>query len=156
MGESAAVKLAAKDRLLYGEENTHEILSNQWIPLTAKCTIKEKVRLSGLFDKKCGGGVIAHINIENEFPTEEAAWDMLNYLAKNKVIYFAFNSKINECEHHHGFVGSDTCPECGGPVIDTYQRIVGYLVPSRNYSSARKKEFSKRQWYEIGQLSDNI
>lgn len=155
-GESAAVKLAAKDRLLYGEENTHEILSNQWIPLTAKCTIKEKVRLSGLFDKKCGGGVIAHINIENEFPTEEAAWDMLNYLAKNKVIYFAFNSKINECEHHHGFVGSDTCPECGGPVIDTYQRIVGYLVPSRNYSSARKKEFSKRQWYEIGQLSDNI
>lgn len=155
-GESAAVKLAAKDRLLYGEEKTHEILSNQWIPLTAKCTIKEKVRLSGLFDKKCGGGVIAHINIENEFPTEEAAWDMLNYLAKNKVIYFAFNSKINECEHHHGFVGSDTCPECGGPVIDTYQRIVGYLVPSRNYSSARKKEFSKRQWYEIGQLSDNI
>ena len=151
-GESAAVKLAAKDRLLYGEEKTHEILSNQWIPLTAKCTIKEKVRLSGLFDKKCGGGVIAHINIENEFPTEEAAWDMLNYLAKNKVIYFAFNSKINECEHHHGFVGSDTCPECG----DTYQRIVGYLVPSRNYSSARKKEFSKRQWYEIGQLSDNI
>ena len=155
-GESAAVKLAAKDRLLYGEENTHEILSNQWIPLTAKCTIKEKVRLSGLFDKKCGGGVIAHINIENEFPTEEAAWDMLNYLAKNKVIYFAFNSKINECEHHHGFVGTDTCPECGGSVIDTYQRIVGYLVPSRNYSSARKKEFSKRQWYEIGQLSDNI
>lgn len=155
-GESAAVKLAAKDRLLYGEEKTHEILSNQWIPLTAKCTIKEKVRLSGLFDKKCGGGVIAHINIENEFPTEEAAWDMLNYLAKNKVIYFAFNSKINECEHHHGFVGTDTCPECGGPVIDTYQRIVGYLVPSRNYSSARKKEFSKRQWYEIGQLSDNI
>lgn len=155
-GESAAVKLAAKDRLLYGEENTHEILSNQWIPLTAKCTIKEKVRLSGLFDKKCGGGVIAHINIENEFPTEEAAWDMLNYLAKNKVIYFAFNSKINECEHHHGFVGTDICPECGGPVIDTYQRIVGYLVPSRNYSSARKKEFSKRQWYEIGQLSDNI
>lgn len=155
-GESAAVKLAAKDRLLYGEEKTHEILSNQWIPLTAKCTIKEKVRLSGLFDKKCGGGVIAHINIENEFPTEEAAWDMLNYLAKNKVIYFAFNSKINECEHHHGFVGTDICPECGGPVIDTYQRIVGYLVPSRNYSSARKKEFSKRQWYEIGQLSDNI
>lgn len=155
-GESAAVKLAAKDRLIFGEEKTHEILSNQWIPLTAKCTIKEKVRLSSLFDKKCGGGVISHINIESEFPTEESAWKMLNYLAKNKVIYFAFNSKINECENHHGFVGSSTCPECGGKIIDTYQRIVGYLVPSRNYSSARKKEFNKRQWYEIGQMSDNI
>ena len=155
-GESAAVKLAAKDRLIFGKEKTHEILSNQWIPLTAKCTIKEKVRLSSLFDKKCGGGVISHINIESEFPTEESAWKMLNYLAKNKVIYFAFNSKINECENHHGFVGSSTCPECGGKIIDTYQRIVGYLVPSRNYSSARKKEFNKRQWYEIGQLSDNL
>lgn len=124
-GESAAVKLAAKDRLIFGEEKTHEILSNQWIPLTAKCSLKEKTRLSGLFDKKCGGGVIAHINIESEFPNEESAWDMLNYLAKNKVIYFAFNSKINECENHHGFVGSNICPECGGKIIDTYQRIVG-------------------------------
>lgn len=124
-GESAAVKLAVKDKLYFGEEKTHEILSNQWIPLTAKCTLKEKIRLSGLFDKKCGGGVISHINIENEFPTEESAWKMLNYLAKNKVIYFAFNSKINECENHHGFVGTNICPECGGRVIDTYQRIVG-------------------------------
>ena len=155
-GESAAVKLAAKDRLIFGEEKTHEILSNQWIPLTAKCSLKEKTRLSGLFDKKCGGGVISHINIESEFPNEESAWDMLNYLAKNKVIYFAFNSKINECENHHGFVGSNICPECGGKIIDTYQRIVGYLVPSRNYSTPRKKEFGKRQWYEIGQLIDTI
>lgn len=155
-GESAAVKLAAKDRLVFGEEKTHEILSNQWIPLTAKCSIQEKTRLSGLFDKKCGGGVISHINIESEFPNEEVAWKMLNYLAKNNVIYFAFNSRINECENHHGFVGSNICPECGGKIIDTYQRIVGYLVPSRNYSSARKREFSNRRWYEIGQMSDNI
>jgi len=153
-GESAAIKLAAKDRLIFGEEKTHEILSNQWIPLTAKCSIQEKTRLSGLFDKKCGGGVISHINIESEFPNEESAWKMLNYLAKNNVIYFAFNSKINECENHHGFVGSNICPECGGKIIDTYQRIVGYLVPSRNYSSARKKEFSNREWYRIGQMTD--
>ena len=156
MGESAAVKLAMKDRLIFGEEKTHEILSNQWIPLTAKCSIQEKTRLSGLFDKKCGGGVIAHINIESEFPNEESAWKMLNYLAKNNVIYFAFNSKINECEKHHGFVGSDICPECGGKIIDTYQRIVGYLVPSRNYSSPRKKETSNRVCYEVGQMLDNI
>ena len=155
-GESAAVKLAAKDRLFFGGSKCHDILSNQWIPLAAKCTIQEKVRLSGLFDKRCGGGVIAHINLESEFPNEETAWKMLNYLAKNNVIYFAFNTKINECEHHHGFVGSKTCPECGGEVIDTYQRIVGYLVPSRNYSKERKIEFSKRNWYNIGNMIDTI
>lgn len=156
MGESAAVKLAVKDRLIFGEEKTHEILSNQWIPLTQKCTIQEKVRLSKLFDRRCGGGVISHINIEGQFASEESAWKMLNYLAENKVIYFAFNSKINECENHHGFIGTDRCPECGGKIIDTYQRIVGYLVPSRNYSAARKKEFSERKWYDIGNMTDSI
>lgn len=155
-GESAAVKLAAKDRLYYAHPKCHEILSNQWIPLTEKCTIEEKARLSGLFDKRCGGGVIAHINIESEFPTEESAWDMLNYLASHNVIYFAFNSRINECANHHGFVGTKICPECGGEVIDTYQRIVGYLVPTRSYSAARKKEFGKRQWYNIGNMIDTI
>lgn len=156
-GESAAVKLAAKDRLYYGAGKTHEILSNQWIPLTAKCTIQEKARLSGLFDKRCGGGVISHINIESEFPTEESAWDMLNYLAENNVIYFAFNSRINECENHHGSVGSkDECPHCGAKIIDTYQRIVGYLVPSRTYSAPRRKEFSHRHWYNIGNMIDSI
>ncbi len=153
-GESAAVKLAAKDRLYFGGQKTHTILSNQWIPLTERCTLQEKVRLSGLFDKKCGGGVISHINLEANFPNEESAWKMLNYLASQKVIYFAFNTRINECENHHGFVGSNTCPHCGGKVIDTYQRIVGYLVPSRNYSKARKEEFSQRRWYEIGNMTD--
>ena len=155
-GEAAAVKLAAKDRLYFGNSKCHEILSNQWIPLTEKCTIEEKVRLSGLFDKRCGGGVISHINIETEFPTEETAWKMLNYLASHNVIYFAFNTRINECTNHHGFVGTNICPECGGRVIDTYQRIVGYLVPTRSYSAARKKEFNKREWYNIGNMIDKI
>ena len=156
MGESAAVKLAAKDRLIFGKEKTHEILSNQWIPLTQKCTLQEKVRLSGLFDKRCGGGCIAHIQLDGQFPNENTAWKMLNYLAEKNMIYFAFNSKINECENHHGFIGGKTCPECGGKIIDTYQRIVGYLVPSRNYSAARKEEFSQRQWYDIGNMIDSI
>ena len=39
------------------------------------------------------------------------------------------------------------CPVCGEPVFDTYQRIVGYLVPSRAYSKDRFREFNTRQWY---------
>ena len=54
---------------------------------------------------------------------------MLNNIAESGVIYFAFNTKINECINHHGFVGTDVCPECGNGVHDTYQRIVGFLEP---------------------------
>ena len=144
--ERAAVILCQKDNALY-DMNDKFIYSNQWIPLSAKCTIQEKLRLCSILDEKCSGGSIAHINLESNFPSTDAAWDMLNKIALSGVIYFAFNTRINECKNHHGFVGTDHCPVCGEPVFDTYQRIVGYLVPSRAYSKDRFREFTTRQWY---------
>ena len=145
--ERAAVILCQKDNLLYNR-NENFIYSNQWIPLTTKCTIEEKLRLSAILDVQCGGGAIAHINLESNFPNKDVAWDMLNRIAQSGVIYFAFNTRLNECKNHHGFVGTDICPTCGEGVADTYQRIVGYLVPTRNYSKDRFKEFSARKWYK--------
>ena len=149
--EQAAVKLCAKDNALY---DVHEdfIYSNQWIPLTQKCTINEKVRTAAILDNKCSGGAIAHINIDNNFANSDMAWDMLNYIASQGVIYFCFNTKINVCKNHHGFVNSQICPECGESVADTYQRVVGFLTPSKSYSKDRFREFSARQWYDTAQM----
>ena len=77
---------------------------------------------------------------------------MLNTIAKSGVIYFAFNTRINECKNHHGFIGTDICPNCGEGVYDTYQRVVGFLVPSRAYSKDRFKEFTARKWYDYAHL----
>lgn len=148
--ERAAVILCQKDNVLY-DMNDKFIYSNQWIPLSAKCTIQEKLRLCSILDEKCSGGSIAHINLESNFHSTDAAWDMLNKIALSGVIYFAFNTRINECKNHHGFVGTDHCPTCGEPVFDTYQRIVGYLVPSRAYSKDRFREFNTRQWYSYAE-----
>lgn len=144
--ERAAVILCQKDNLLFGM-NDKFIYSNQWIPLSEKCTINEKLRTSAILDNKCSGGSIAHINLESNFPNTDVAWEMLNKIAQSGVIYFAFNTRINECKNHHGFVGTDHCPTCGLPVNDTYQRIVGYLVPTRAYSKDRFREFNTRRWY---------
>ena len=122
--ESCASVICAADNLLY-EQNKYFIYSNQWIPLMEKCTIQEKCRLGSLFDMKCGGGCIAHIDIENRFPNEETAWDMLNYVASQGVIYFAFTTKISVCKDKHAFIGTQTCPVCGEPIADTYARVVG-------------------------------
>lgn len=149
--ERAAVILCQKDNQMYSL-NDKFIYSNQWIPLSTKCTIKEKLKLSSILDAKCSGGSISHINLEANFQNTDAAWDVLNKIALSDVIYFAFNTRINECKNHHGFVGTDICPVCGEPVFDTYQRIVGYLVPTRSYSADRKREFNTRQWYEYAQM----
>lgn len=147
--ERAAVNLCAKDNVMYGK-NDDFIYSNQWIPLTEKCTINEKIRTSAILDNKCSGGAIAHINIDSNFPNSDMAWDMLNHIASQGVIYFCYNTKINVCKNHHGFVGTDICPECGEEKTDTYQRVVGFLTPSKSYSKDRFKEFSARQWYDTG------
>ena len=149
--ERAAVILCQKDNQLYGLKDKH-IYSNQWISLSDKCTIQEKLKLSSILDKKCSGGSISHINLEANFPNTESAWDVLNKIALEDVIYFAFNTRINECKNHHGFVGTKTCPVCGEKVFDTYQRIVGYLVPTRSYSKDRFKEFNTRKWYEYADM----
>jgi len=146
--ERANVVLCNKDNELYSEKAQDFIYSNQWIPLMEKCTMKEKIRLGSILDKECGGGQISHINIQSPFINESQSWELLNNIAKSGVIYFAYNIKISVCENEHGFIG-DICPTCGKPVVDTYQRIVGYLVPSSSYSKDRKLEFEQRQWFEV-------
>lgn len=146
--ENCAGVICAADNLLY-EQNKYFIYSNQWIPLMEKCTIQEKCRLGHLFDAKCGGGCIAHIDIENRFPNEEAAWDMLNYVAKQGVIYFAFTTKINVCEDKHAFIGTKECPKCGKPIADQYARVVGFYTPVSGYQRIRKSEFNQRKWYDV-------
>lgn len=146
--ENCAGVICQADNLLY-EQDKYFIYSNQWIPLTEKCTIQEKCRLGSLFDKLCGGGCIAHINIENRFPNEETAWDMLNYVASQGVIYFAFTTKISVCEDKHAFIGAATCPVCGKPKADTYARVVGFYVPVSNYQKIRRNEFDRRRWFNV-------
>ena len=146
--ENCAGLICNADNLIY-DSNKYFIYSNQWIPLMEKCTIKEKCRLGNLFDKKCGGGCIAHINIENRFPTFESAWEMLNYVASQGVIYFAFNTKISVDEDKHAFIGTSTCPICGKPIADTYTRVVGFYTPTSAYQKIRKKEFNCRKWYNV-------
>ena len=146
--ENCAGVICTADNLLY-EQNKYFIYSNQWIPLMEKCTIQEKCRLGSLFDKKCGGGCIAHIDVESRFPNEESAWDMLNYVASQGVIYFAFTTKISVCKDRHAFMGTTTCPICGEPIADTYSRVVGFYTPVSSYQKIRKREFSQRKWYDV-------
>lgn len=148
--ERANVVLCNKDNELYHPANEYFIYSNQWIPLMEKCTLDEKIKLGAILDKECGGGQISHINIQGDFANEEQAWDMLNYIASQGVIYFAYNKKISVCENEHAFFG-EACPKCGKPKADTYCRVVGFLTPVSSWSKERKKEFDHRKWFKVSE-----
>lgn len=152
--ERAAAVLMQKDKFFYPNEAYElPLYGNQWIPLGIKTTLKEKVRLSAILDKACSGGSIAHINLDAPLENFDTAWDLLNYVADQGVVYFAFCVRISSCKNNHGFYGS-TCPICGEPVETTYQRIVGFLTPTKTYSKERKEEFAMRDWLELDRMKE--
>ena len=148
--ERANVVLSNKDKILFPEKESYFIYSNQWIPLMERCTLNEKIKLGAKLDKECGGGQISHINLAGKFANEEQAWDLLNEIARAGVIYFAYNCKISVCKDEHAFF-SKVCPKCGEKPVDTYSRVVGFLVPVSAYSRERKCEFEKRKWFDLNE-----
>lgn len=152
--ERAAAILMEKDKFFYPNEKYElPLYGNQWIPLGIKTTLQEKIRLSAILDKACSGGSISHINLDAPLENFETAWNLLNYVADQGVVYFAFCVRISTCESNHGFYGN-VCPYCGKPVKTTWQRIVGFLTPEVTYSKERKEEFKKRDWFELNRLKE--
>lgn len=151
-GETAAVKMLKADSLLYPDTVVDDLplYGNQFIPLGIKTTLAERIRIAALFDSYCNGGSIAHINIEAPFTNFEQAWAMTNYIADTGLTYFAFNTKIQACDHNHAFYGTQ-CPVCGGKVATEYTRIVGFYTPIRTWSKERKAEYKMREWENINE-----
>ena len=147
--ENGAIKVAKKNSILYGTDDY--ITGNQWIALKDKATIQARTRVAGILDAKCGGGCISHIQIDAPFTNEEQAWNMLNYIANQGVIYFAFNLRINTDDQHHSFT-TKVCPICGSHPTDQYQRCVGYLVPTKSWSDGRKRELTERDWMNLNDI----
>lgn len=148
-GESANAKLAQKDNIRFGKNM--KIYSNQWLGLNKNATLNDRIALSSALDKKAGGGQILHVSLETGFPDKDAAWEMLNYIASQGVIYFAFNPKLYTCSNNHTFMPPQkVCPTCGGSVDQEVTRVVGYLVPTRSFSKPRLEEYNDRRWYNFG------
>lgn len=149
-GESAAAKMQIADEFFFPDTVVKDLplYGNQFIPLGIKTTMIERIRIASLFDSYCNGGSIAHLNIDAPFDSFEKAWDAVNYIADQGLTYFAFNTKIQACEHNHAFYGKK-CPICGGDVATEYSRIVGFFTPIKTWSKERKKEFQMRQWEHL-------
>jgi len=146
--ERAAAILMEKDKFFHPNEKYKlPLYGNQWIPLGVKTTLQEKIRLSAILDEACSGGSIAHINLESPLENFDTAWNLLNYVADQGVVYFAFCVRISSCKNNHGFFGK-ICPYCGEPVETTWQKIVGFLTPEQTYSEERKAEFAMRDWFK--------
>lgn len=146
--ESVSIKLSQKDRLLKYNDK-YEIYSNQFIPLVTNADMLDRIKLQGLFDSHFSGGAIAHINVDSVIEDEQQIVDLIKHCAKNKVVYWAVNYCLSECEYGHMCVTKESkCTICGGEIVNQYTRVVGFLTNVKNWHETRRKlDFPNRQWY---------
>lgn len=143
--ENTAKKLADKDRLL-SYNTKYDLYSNQFIPLSTRCNVLDRIALSAQLDQFCTGGSIMHITVDGKID-KETMYDFATCTLEQGVKYFAFNYEINQCLNCNKiFVGKHAeCPECKSTYIERYMRVVGFLTSIKSWSSARQAE--DRQYY---------
>ena len=147
-GENVSVKLAKKDRAL-GYNDKYTLYSNQFIPLIKRVNMFDRIAIQALFDKYFSGGAICHLNVNQEINDVNTMQNLIHASVKEGVVYFAVNFVLQECENKHMFVGNvDTCPYCGGKIIGTFTRVVGFLTKVDNWIPERREvDFPNRQFY---------
>ena len=147
-GENVAVKLAKKDKKL-GYNKQYDLYSNQFIPLTKRVNMLDRIELQGKFDRFFSGGAICHLNFDQVLNDKELMKNMIISCAKKGIVYFAINYILQECKNGHMSVGNiDTCPMCGDKIIGRYTRTVGFLTKVENWIKERKElDFPNRQFY---------
>lgn len=124
--------------------------SNQFIPLTTKADLLDRIKLQGLFDQHFSGGAIMHANVSQRISDPEKIAQLIRHCAKQGVIYWAINYNLQECENGHMGVGKgDSCGVCSGRVVNNYCRVVGFLTSVKNWHKVRRtKDYPQRVFYK--------
>ena len=150
--ENSAVKLAQKDKLLK-YQNIIELYSNQFIPLTTKADMLDRIRLQGMFDGMFSGGAICHLNVEERIEDPQIIEDLIDECAEKGVEYFAINYNLQECANGHMDVGHrDECVICGEDIVNDHTRVVGFLTNTKHWNKVRREHDAPlRQFYTIGE-----
>lgn len=142
--ESLAVKLAAKDRLLYGMD--YSIYANQFVPLWVDCDIIDRIKIDGGFSRLLTGGGISHLNLAEKLTHSNQMKKLIAYAIECGCEHFAINYNFCRCQQGHISVAGPVkyCPLCASPIVDHFTRIIGYYVPVSGWSKGRQEEHGTR------------
>jgi ribonucleoside-triphosphate reductase len=145
-GESAAIHLAKKDKLLFSN-HSYTMYANQYIPLWKNVDVQQRIKAQGMFDSQCGGGAICHLNV-NDSLTKDQMKILIIGAAKQGVIYFAVNICQGRCSNCGKlFIGRFEKSPCHNADMIQFLRVVGFLTPVSNWIPERREEYKIRQFY---------
>ncbi|KUK71692.1 MAG: Anaerobic ribonucleoside-triphosphate reductase [Clostridiales bacterium 38_11] len=159
--ESTAYKLASRDKKIYKEI----ITQGDKIPYyTNSCHIPVKLvtDIHSLYEHQHKlqalhtGGTVIHNYLETSISGEKAK-TIVKYVTENfKAPYTSLSPVYSICKTH-GFIHGrhTTCPYCGG-LVESYQRVTGYIRPVSRFNNGKKEEFKDRNQINDFNLNNPI
>ncbi len=153
--ESASHKLYMRDKNDgYWVPNDRNLYASYvFLSSDPSVSLMEKIRLHGrrYIGDWLDGGSAAHLNLDAHLSKVQYE-RVLEYAAQEGCSYLTFNIPNSECDQC-GYITKhpiDRCPKCGSDRITAYDRVIGYLVPVKNWNTARQVEQKTRIYEHIG------
>jgi len=156
--ESMAFRFKDRENFLYGKDDRYTELSNQFTPLTLKVDLVDKLEAEDYLSSKIAPTGICHINIQGRInPEQNVKLHRSTWTKYPDIEHYAFNSPICECENKHlepDFVlnnmGEKLCVVCGGHIVSTTSRSIGYFKDTETaFGERRAEEFKRRKFSRI-------
>lgn len=157
--ESAAYRLAAKDRNRYPDIITSGVISPYYtnsvhLPVGIQWSYKQIYEHQhGLLSLATGGSV--YHNYLSEATTAQAVKHFLKVAFTNYDLpYISFSPRYSICEEHGYLQGEHSvCPVCGKETT-VYQRVTGYIRPVKNFNEGKAEEYRQRYQKTIDSEED--
>lgn len=135
----------SKNLPIYYTNGTH-------VPVSAPCTLIDRIRIEEDFFDILAGGNIHHIFISEWNSDSKGLKEFgMNIIKNSKIGYFAFTKVLTACNDcFHVEQGKQTnCSQCGSTKIDYISRITGYLSNLKSWNAAKQEEFRNRREYSL-------
>lgn len=146
-GEGTSYRLAKLDK----EKYAYYTNSTQ-LPVNYTDDIFEVLDHQDDLQTKYTGGTVVHIYAGERIQSTETMKNLVKKICNNYHLpYFTFSPTFSICPNH-GYVAGEhfTCPDCGAS-CEVYSRVVGYIRPVQQWNKGKKKEFSDRKEFVIGE-----
>lgn len=154
-GESCAPKLFKSDNILFGNPyDFPEFYANQFVPLYAKVTIAEKMKIEGKYERYLSGGVISHLQIGSDVTATQAKAIIMEAV-KSNCEHFALNRVVSRCTECGAVEKANwkECPHCHSEKVQHMTRVVGFFTITEQWNKTRReKDFPSRHFYDLKEL----
>ncbi len=134
-----------KNLPIYYTNGTH-------VPVSANCTLIDRLRIEEDFFDILDGGNIHHIFLAEHSPDPKGLKEFaMNIINNTKIGYFAFTKVLTACNDcfHVEQGKNNTCIQCGSTKIDHISRITGYLSNLKSWNEGKQQEFKDRREYGL-------